>query len=180
MSAGHAGIDILEDRMSQPAPATPPGSPAPGRLVRDRTPVLERAAGRHPVIRIAEPKEYRDKLAATLAITAEDCAAAGTVTELLDSLTDVLELVYAIGETIGYQASMLELIRQVKHSQRGGFTRRLIWSGNQPKPATASDPDLGPCCSCIQAPAVLVREDIPYCKECASSYDIGSTLGSVS
>jgi predicted house-cleaning noncanonical NTP pyrophosphatase (MazG superfamily) len=164
--------------MTQPAPATTQPAPAAGRLVRDRTPILEHAAGRHPVIRKAGDQEYRDKLRATLAVAAEDCVEAATVTELLDGLTDVLELVYAIGESIGYPARMLEFLRQVKRGQRGGFARRLIWSGNRPGPAVTSG--LGLCHSCVKAPAVLIREDIPYCKECASSYDIGSTLGCVS
>jgi predicted house-cleaning noncanonical NTP pyrophosphatase (MazG superfamily) len=166
--------------MTQPAPVMTPGSPGAGRLVRDRGPILDHAAGRIPVIRVAGDQEYRDKLGATLAIAAEDCVEAGTVPELLDSLTDVLELVYAIGDTIGYPAHSLELIRRVKRRQRGGFTKRLIWSGNRPRPAAVPDPGLGLCQSCVKEPAVLVREDIPYCKDCAGSYDIRSTLGTIS
>src|SRR5579859_5337406 len=104
-----------------------------GRLVRDLLPAEIRATGREPAIRVADAAEYQAKLRGALAAAARDTAAAGSLGDLVEGLTDVLELVYAIGMAAGYGPEMLETLRRAKHAERGGFGARIVWLGNKPR-----------------------------------------------
>lgn len=156
-----------------------------GRLVRDLLPTEIKAAGREPRIRVADDAEYRAKLRATLAAAARDAAVAGSLGDLVEGLTDVLELVYAIGDTIGYSPEMLEALRRAKHDKRGGFSARLVWLGNKPRqsddePAwdvSSSGRDYGLCQNCLKNRATVLREDTPYCRTCLDRYDTSPTGG---
>lgn len=159
-----------------------------GRLVRDLLPAEIRAAGREPRIRVADDDEYRTRLRASLAAAARGAADAGSLGDLVEALTDVLELVYAIGNTAGYSPEMLEALRQAKQDERGGFTGRIIWFGNQPRqPRTDDEPawdvssssgrDYGVCQNCLTERATVIREDTPYCRPCLDRYDTSPAGG---
>ncbi|HEX3961319.1 MAG TPA: nucleoside triphosphate pyrophosphohydrolase, partial [Trebonia sp.] len=59
-------------------------------------------------------------------------AASGEVEEL----ADVLEVIYALAALSGLDAAQLEKLRAAKADERGGFTRRYVWHGNEPAGVT--------------------------------------------
>ena len=96
------------------------------KLIRDNVPYMMRRRGEHPIVRTAEPYEYAGLLRARLV---ED------VEEFLDSgdprvLADVMEVLLALGEVFGCDGDDLERMRTEQALERGGFGRRLVWSGN--------------------------------------------------
>lgn len=102
---------------------------ASGKLVRDRVPEIIQADGADPTTYIAGPEEYRRRLREKLNeevaefLSSEEAAA-------LEELADVLEVVHALAADLGIDATGLENIRQAKARDRGGFTRRIVWTGN--------------------------------------------------
>ncbi|MFG2683852.1 hypothetical protein [Streptomyces sp. NPDC048392] len=102
---------------------------ASGKLVRDRIPEIIQADGADPTTYIAGPEEYRRRLREKLneevaEFLSSEAAAA------LEELADVLEVVHALAADLGIDATGLENIRQAKARDRGGFTRRIVWTGN--------------------------------------------------
>ncbi|MEU8543008.1 nucleoside triphosphate pyrophosphohydrolase [Streptomyces sp. NPDC048717] len=102
----------------------------PGKLVRDRIPQIIRADGLEPVTYVADREEYRsrlrDKLGEEVAefLEADEESAPG-------ELADVLEVVRALAAELGVDAARLEKLREAKASSRGGFTERIVWTGNR-------------------------------------------------
>jgi predicted house-cleaning noncanonical NTP pyrophosphatase (MazG superfamily) len=96
------------------------------KLVRDQIPVIIRANGGHPVIRIASETEYRHLLREKLAEETREVSAADDA-DMPEELADVLEVVRAIGEDLGLTPDDLERIRAAKAAERGGFTGRVVW-----------------------------------------------------
>ncbi|MCY0932159.1 nucleoside triphosphate pyrophosphohydrolase [Streptomyces sp. H27-H1] len=47
-----------------------------------------------------------------------------------EELADILEVAYALAADLGVSPEQLENIRAAKASQRGGFTKRIVWTGN--------------------------------------------------
>jgi len=106
-----------------------------GKLVRDKIPEIIRAQGETPSTRVADGVEYRELLLAKLS---------EEVGEFLDSdcdpleLADVLEVVMALADGLGIGQQELERLRAEKAAQRGGFSQRIVWSGNRPTVAGAA------------------------------------------
>ncbi|MEV5430202.1 nucleoside triphosphate pyrophosphohydrolase [Streptomyces sp. NPDC052701] len=102
-----------------------------GKLVRDRIPEIIRVEGREPITYAASPVEYRRRLREKLTeevaefLSADDAAAQG-------ELADVLEVVRALATNPGIDPAGLEESRRAKYRERGGFTRRIVWTGNHP------------------------------------------------
>jgi predicted house-cleaning noncanonical NTP pyrophosphatase (MazG superfamily) len=100
-----------------------------GKLVRDKIPQIIRAKGQMPIVYVADANEYRTSLRAKLR---------EEVQEFLDSdhnleeLADILEVLYALAEDCGTDRQQLEKLRAAKAEERGGFSDRIIWCGNQP------------------------------------------------
>ena len=101
-----------------------------GKLVRDRIPEIIRAEGAEPVVYTADPREYRsrlrDKLGEEVAefLEADDARAP-------EELADVLEVVRALAADLGVEVEQLEKVRETKAAERGGFTGRVVWTGNR-------------------------------------------------
>jgi len=92
------------------------------KLVRDKIPEIITAKGGESVTHIASNEEYRQKAAEKLQ---EELA------EFLDSkdpeeLADLLEITYAVGESLGVSKEELEAMRVKKAKERGGFSKRII------------------------------------------------------
>jgi predicted house-cleaning noncanonical NTP pyrophosphatase (MazG superfamily) len=100
-----------------------------GKLVRDKIPQIIRSKGLEPVIRVAEAEEYRTSLRAKLREEVEEFFASDDDPE---ELVDILEVLYALAEHGGTDRWQLEKLRAAKAFERGGFTDRIIWSGNHP------------------------------------------------
>ncbi|MFJ6200143.1 nucleoside triphosphate pyrophosphohydrolase [Micromonospora sp. NPDC092111] len=98
------------------------------KLVRDKIPQIVRERGAEPVTRVADADEYRGLLREKLV---------EEVDEFLDSedpheLADVLEVLLALAIDLGVNRDQLEKLRMAKVAERGGFSRRIVWSGNVP------------------------------------------------
>ena len=92
------------------------------KLVRDRIPEIITANGGESVTHIATDEEYRQKAIEKLQ---EELA------EFLESkdpeeLADLLEITYAVAESLGVNEVELDAIRLKKAAERGGFTKRII------------------------------------------------------
>jgi predicted house-cleaning noncanonical NTP pyrophosphatase (MazG superfamily) len=102
------------------------------KLVRDKIPSLQRDRGASPSVRIAqEDEEFRacliQKLYEELG-ELDACIKNGALAQ--DSameLVDILEVVYALGDLLGFSKERLNTLRIEKRLERGGFEKRLIW-----------------------------------------------------
>ena len=113
-----------------------------GKLIRDAVPQVIEAKGLTPVLRVAEPAEYRKLLIAKLHEEAAEVEQALTGTAdspdsntVAGELADVMEVLLAIAADIGIGPAEVEQARVSKAEERGRFTRRLVWSGNLSRPA---------------------------------------------
>jgi predicted house-cleaning noncanonical NTP pyrophosphatase (MazG superfamily) len=100
-----------------------------GKLVRDRIPEIIRAEGLEPVIYTADAEEYGSRLREKLQEEVTEFIASDNDPE---ELADILEVVYALAEQAGTTREQLEKLRAVKAEKRGGFSDRIVWSGNRP------------------------------------------------
>jgi len=103
------------------------------KLVRDKIPQIIRAKSLEPVIYVADPDEYATRLRDKLTEEVAEFLASDSDPE---ELADVLEVVYALAALTGTDQEQLEKLRASKADERGGFTDRVIWSGNQPAATT--------------------------------------------
>ncbi|MEW2622101.1 nucleoside triphosphate pyrophosphohydrolase [Streptomyces sp. NPDC048106] len=101
-----------------------------GKLVRDRIPQIIRDGGAEPVVYIADREEYRSRLRDKLGEEVAEFLAAGADTAP-EELADVLEVVHALAADLGVDGDQLEKIRAAKAGERGGFSDRIIWTGNR-------------------------------------------------
>ena len=100
-----------------------------GKLVRDKIPEIIRAKGEVPSTRVAEGTEYQNLLLAKLSEEVlEFIASDGDPGEL----ADILEVVMALADGLGIDWQELERLRAKKAAERGGFSQRIVWSGNLP------------------------------------------------
>jgi predicted house-cleaning noncanonical NTP pyrophosphatase (MazG superfamily) len=103
-----------------------------GKLVRDKIPEIIRANGEMPSTRVAERAEYRRLLVAKLSEEVlEFIASDGDPGEL----ADIMEVVLALADGLGIGQQELEKLRAEKAAERGGFSQRIVWSGNLPASA---------------------------------------------
>ena len=100
-----------------------------GKLVRDKIPQIIRSKGLEPLIYTAGSDEYDTRLRDKLREEVEEFIASDSDPE---ELADILEVLYALAERAGTDRRRLEKLRMAKAEERGGFTNRIIWSGNQP------------------------------------------------
>src|SRR5580698_7614209 len=99
------------------------------KLIRDKVPQIIRAQGDEPIVRIADPGEYRELLRAKLVEEAHEVATADDA-HVPEELADVLEVVLALAADLGVDAGGLERLRSAKAVERGSFTDRIVWCGN--------------------------------------------------
>jgi predicted house-cleaning noncanonical NTP pyrophosphatase (MazG superfamily) len=100
-----------------------------GKLVRDRIPEIIRAEGLEPVIYTADAEEYGARLREKLQEEVAEFIASDNDPE---ELADILEVLYALAEHAGTSRQQLEELRAAKADKRGGFAKRIIWTGNRP------------------------------------------------
>jgi predicted house-cleaning noncanonical NTP pyrophosphatase (MazG superfamily) len=98
------------------------------KLVRDKIPDIIRAEGLDPIIHVADDQEYAAGLRAKLTEEVGEFLASDD----LEELADILEVLHALAENIGSSPAELEEKRAAKAAQRGGFAKRIVWSGNRP------------------------------------------------
>ena len=97
------------------------------KLVRDRIPELIRAAGEVPVTRVLDREEYlrclEDKLDEETREYHRDKNA--------EELADILEVVFALADALGYDRQQLLSLCEEKRMARGGFDGRIYLIGKE-------------------------------------------------
>ena len=96
------------------------------KLVRDRLPAMMRAEGLRVFERKLDEPAFLAALKEKLVEEAEEVRAASSVTELLEELADVAEVVVALRAACGFSAEELEARRLAKRAARGGFEGRIF------------------------------------------------------
>lgn len=92
------------------------------KLVRDRIPEIIAAQGQKPIIRVMDDKEYISSLEKKF----DEEVAEYHESKELEELADVLEVIYALCEIQGHSVDELMRIYEEKHSERGGFSKRIF------------------------------------------------------
>lgn len=98
-----------------------------GKLVRDNIPQIILDDGKIPITRILSDEEYLVELDKKLT---EEVMEYQT-DKALEELADILEVLLAICEARGYCIEDLIEVRNRKREQRGGFEKKIFWSGNK-------------------------------------------------
>lgn len=98
-----------------------------GKLVRDKIPQIITAAGKKPITRILDHKEYLEELDKKL----NEETAEYQVDKSIEEMADVLEVLFAICEARGHSVEELMAVRNEKREARGGFEQKIFWSGNE-------------------------------------------------
>jgi predicted house-cleaning noncanonical NTP pyrophosphatase (MazG superfamily) len=93
-----------------------------GKLVRDKIPEIIEASGATPLTRILETEEYLSCLETKLDEEVQEFHESKSPEEL----ADILEVVYALAESIGCTKEELLQVYDQKHAKRGGFCRRIF------------------------------------------------------
>lgn len=100
------------------------------KLVRDRIPEIIQAAGQEDSVEVMAETEFQQALRRKLVEEAQEAAAAASE-NLVQELADLYEVIDTLMATqqISREAVLIEQER--RHSERGGFTKRLklIWNG---------------------------------------------------
>lgn len=92
------------------------------KLVRDKIPQMMRKRGEKPNIRILNGKEYTQCLERKL----DEEVGEYHTGQNMEELADILEVVFALAEDMGYSREELMDVYQKKHEQRGGFRDRIF------------------------------------------------------
>lgn len=92
------------------------------KLVRDKIPEFIAAQGERANIRVLEEEEYARCLERKLDEEVEEYHRA----QNLEELADILEVVLALSEDLGYTHEELVKAYQEKHEKRGGFDNRFF------------------------------------------------------
>lgn len=95
------------------------------KLVRDKTKERLHAKGVICVERVMETAEYLERLKDKLIEEAHEVVVAKTPEECLSEYADVLEVLYALAETMGFSPAAIEKKRLETRAERGGFDRRV-------------------------------------------------------
>ena len=97
------------------------------KLVRDLIPDLIAAQGEKPNIRILDDAEYRDCLSRKLDEEVQEFHKENN----LEELADILEVVYALTESLGHSKEELLEVCEKKRQERGGFHDRVFLISNE-------------------------------------------------
>ena len=98
-----------------------------GKLVRDKIPAIILADGKKPMTRILDTEEYLEELDKKL----NEEIAEYQADKSIEEMADVLEVLFAICEARGHSVEELMEVRAAKREKRGGFEKRIFWSGNE-------------------------------------------------
>lgn len=95
------------------------------KLGRDFAGDMIRAQGADVCDRIMEPEEYAQRLRDKLIEESNEAIAETTKDGMTEELADVLEVIYALGKTLGITPQEIEDARREKRHTKGGFDARL-------------------------------------------------------
>ena len=92
------------------------------KLVRDKIPQIIEQCGEKPNIRILQEEEYLRLLEAKL----DEEVGEYHRDKNAEELADILEVVFALADSIGCTREALMEVYQKKHDARGGFSERIF------------------------------------------------------
>ena len=98
-----------------------------GKLVRDKIPEIIIADGKKPITRILDNEEYLQELDKKL----NEEIAEYQADKSLEEMADVLEALFAICAAGGHSVEELMKSCNGKREKRGGFEKKIFWSGNE-------------------------------------------------
>ena len=98
-----------------------------GKLVRDKIPEIIIADGKKPITRILDNEEYLQELDKKL----NEEIAEYQADKSIEEMADVLEVLFDICEARVHSIGNLMEVRNSKREKRGGFEKRIFWSGNE-------------------------------------------------
>jgi len=96
--------------------------PIYNKLVRDNIPEVIAKNGQQAKFRVLDDNELTQELEKKL----QEEVAEYLQDKNADELADILEVVYALGERLGYTPRSLEELRKQKALKRGGFKKKLF------------------------------------------------------
>lgn len=104
--------------------------PEYNKLVRDGIPGILRQKGLKPVIGFVSGKDLEDALMNKIMEEAGELLAARisrlSAQEQAEELGDLMEVIYALGERLGFSHEKLDDVRQKKLRERGGFNVGIV------------------------------------------------------
>lgn len=105
----------------------------PRKLVRDRVPETIRANGQEPIITTPiDDVNFLELLLSKLREEADELdEATQSEVAVATEIADILEVLRALADFCDVEWERVERVRRGKHATTGGFTRRLVWHGNQ-------------------------------------------------
>lgn len=92
------------------------------KLVRDKIPQIIKDNGEEPKLHTLNNREFFEELINKLHEETTEFEEAKN----LDELADIIEVIYALAEVLGYQISDLEAARITKAHKRGGFKQKIF------------------------------------------------------
>lgn len=92
------------------------------KLVRDKIPQIIAAQGETPIVRILDEEAWRDQLLEKLDEEVEEFHRDRN----LEELADILEVTYALAESLGYTKEELHGLCDAKREKRGAFHNRMF------------------------------------------------------
>ena len=98
-----------------------------GKIVRDKIPEIIIADGKKPITRILDKEEYLQELDKKL----NEEVAEYQADKSIEEMADVLEVLFSICEARGHSVEKLMAVRDSKREKRGGFEKKIFWSGNE-------------------------------------------------
>lgn len=96
------------------------------KLVRDFIPEIIQNSGRQAITRILNKEEYLDELYKKVYEELEELASSKSIQEKKEELADLLEVMLTISKLHGLELEEIELIRERKAKERGGFDKRVF------------------------------------------------------
>ncbi|WP_339259069.1 nucleoside triphosphate pyrophosphohydrolase [Paenibacillus sp. FSL R5-0713] len=99
--------------------------PTYNKLVRDKIPHIITSSGKECRTRFLDPEEYKQELRTKLQEEADEYMSSGSDQEALEELVDLLEVIRALAEVHGANATQLDKLRAGKAEGRGGFQERV-------------------------------------------------------
>ncbi len=96
------------------------------KLVRDKIPDIISNSGKTPEFRFLTDDEYFRCLKLKLLEECSEVLRANEKFEMLEELSDVMEVVNSLTVSLGFSAVELEDIRRKKFDSRGGFSQKIF------------------------------------------------------
>jgi predicted house-cleaning noncanonical NTP pyrophosphatase (MazG superfamily) len=92
------------------------------KLVRDKIPIIIKKSGKISVIKIAPKSQYRKLLLEKLVEETVELKKKFNKEEI----ADILEVIYSLIKSAGYNKNEIEKIRKRKSLERGSFNKKIV------------------------------------------------------